>query len=59
MFSNIKFKKEEEEQKAINPHPIVKLDKTQRELRINKNNLKLKGDHDNDVQKLVELGNQS
>lgn len=30
-------------------HPIVKLDKSQRELRFSRNNIKLKGDHDKDA----------
>ena len=41
------------------PHPIVKLDKTQREMKINKNSLKMKGEHDKDTQKLLELSHQA
>jgi transcription elongation factor len=41
------------------PHPVVKLDKTQREIKINKNCLKMKGEHDKDTQKLLELAHQA
>ena len=45
-------------QKTVLYHPICKLDKSQREIRVHRNNLKLKGDHDKDVQRLVDLGNK-
>ena len=35
--------------KTVLYHPICKLDKSQREIRVSRNNLKLKGDHDKDV----------
>lgn len=34
----------------------MKLDKSQRELRVNRNILRLKTDHDKDMQRLVEMG---
>ena len=34
---------------------VVKMDRTQREVRVNKNVLKIKGEHDNDMSKLMEL----
>lgn len=37
-----------EDEKEVN-HPIVKLDKSQRELKVNINIIKLKTDHDKDV----------
>ena len=48
--------KSETSSKPVNRHPVVKLDKSQRELRINKLFLKLKGDHDCDYAKLREIG---
>lgn len=36
-------------------HPVVKLDRSQRELRVNLNNLKLKTDHDKDAQRLIGM----
>lgn len=44
-----KAKMEVTKSKLVMYHPIVKLDRSQRELRVNRNNLKLKGDHDKDV----------
>lgn len=46
-----------EDEKEVN-HPIVKLDKSQRELKVNINIIKLKTDHDKDVQRLVEMGSK-
>ena len=36
--------------------PIVKLDKSQREVRVLINHLRLKTDHDRDMQKFIEMG---
>ena len=38
---------------------MVKLDKSQRELRVNRNLLKLKTDHDKDFQKLMQLNQKN
>lgn len=48
--------KEKAVAEGLNQHPIVKLDKTQRELKVNRNILRLKTDHDKDMQRLVEMG---
>ena len=37
-------------------HPVVKLDKTQREIKVHRNMLRLKTDHDRDMQRLIEMG---
>ena len=37
-------------------YPVVKLDKSQRELRANKNYLRLKTDHEKDLSRLLEMG---
>jgi len=38
---------------------VVKMDRTQREVRVNKNVLKIKGEHDNDMSKLMELNSSA
>ena len=54
-----KIKKDEDEKPSSKDknahHPIVKLDKSQRQLQFGRNNLKLKTDHDKDVQRLLDI----
>ena len=45
--TNMKTKKKEND---IGFHPVIKLDKSQREMRINRNMLKMKTDHDQEFQ---------
>jgi len=40
-------------------HPTIRLDKTQREMKVNKIHLKLKGEHDNDFDRIKHLGKKN